>query len=129
MITPDHTKITINGQEPTKEEKYRVRHLRNSILFYYRHREKILAYKKIWGKNNLDKQRERNNKYYTTHKSKSHTRTTTGRKAIKKNECEFCGSKINLEFHHIDYNNPLEIKTLCRNCHRKLHRKVKMINV
>lgn len=41
-------------------------------------------------------------------------------------ECKKCGSKNNLEVHHIDYNkrnNDLKnLLLLCRKCHRKLHR-------
>ena len=47
------------------------------------------------------------------------------RKEIKElsNECWFCGSKENLERHHITYieKGDSEIIKLCRNCHSKLH--------
>lgn len=35
--------------------------------------------------------------------------------------CEICGSIKNLIRHHEDYNKPLEIRTLCKTCHRKIH--------
>lgn len=42
------------------------------------------------------------------------------RKYLKpKDKCEICGSTENLSMHHPDYNNPLEVVTLCGSCHRK----------
>ena len=40
-----------------------------------------------------------------------------------KDMCKSCGSKKDLERHHQDYDKPLEIEILCRDCHRKLHRR------
>ena len=43
----------------------------------------------------------------------------------KKSNCERCGSTRKLEVHHknedIRYNNPENLETLCRNCHRARH--------
>ncbi len=40
-------------------------------------------------------------------------------------ECSKCGSKENLEMHHLTYKNPTikDIMILCRKCHKVLHRK------
>lgn len=35
--------------------------------------------------------------------------------------CLFCGSTKNLERHHPDYDKPLEVITMCRRCHKKIH--------
>lgn len=39
--------------------------------------------------------------------------------------CQRCGSKENLEIHHLTYLSPKfkDLIILCRNCHRQLHRK------
>lgn len=55
---------------------------------------------------------------------------TTARKInqliLQKNECEQCGSKENLDMHHIDgnwgNNNLNNLICLCRSCHTKLER-------
>lgn len=45
------------------------------------------------------------------------------RNRIKKEKCEYCNSKANLEYHHMTYNETNNIiKVLCRSCHRKEHR-------
>lgn len=49
--------------------------------------------------------------------------------------CEKCGSKINIEVHHINYDrfggNELEsdLMVLCRSCHKKIHGKVGKISL
>ena len=45
----------------------------------------------------------------------------------KKEVCLDCGSKENLEFHHLDYSNPDTFIVLCVKCHNKRHRKPKSI--
>jgi hypothetical protein len=43
------------------------------------------------------------------------------RKVKLKDACEICGSGEWLIGHHPDYNNPLEVITLCNPCHKKVH--------
>lgn len=38
-------------------------------------------------------------------------------------ECIKCGSKEQLQRHHLDYNKPLEVVILCRLCHNEEHEK------
>jgi len=41
----------------------------------------------------------------------------------KPSNCELCDIKIDLQLHHIDYDNKWNVLILCRKCHRYLHRK------
>lgn len=41
--------------------------------------------------------------------------------AHKKEACETCGGKKNLQLHHPDIRKALEVVTLCRSCHYKIH--------
>ena len=43
---------------------------------------------------------------------------------LKRSPCEACGDP-NTEGHHDDYDKPLEVRWLCRSCHRDLHEKMK----
>ncbi len=43
---------------------------------------------------------------------------------LKRLPCEMCND-INSEAHHQDYNEPEQIKWLCRKCHLQLHNKLK----
>jgi len=36
-------------------------------------------------------------------------------------ECQVCGSKDNIEAHHVDYSTPEDVRWICSDCHRKLH--------
>jgi hypothetical protein len=37
--------------------------------------------------------------------------------------CQLCGSQLNLEIHHKNYDESKDVIILCRLCHKKLHRK------
>jgi len=42
-------------------------------------------------------------------------------KLVKPKKCSKCGKCGTIEGHHPNYNKPLEVIWLCRNCHRELH--------
>lgn len=65
-----------------------------------------------------------------SHKDKSKTYGIVNRnrkKLIKKN-CEMCDSKNNLQLHHPDYNKPMYVITLCKDCHWQIHTLDRQIN-
>ena len=37
-------------------------------------------------------------------------------------ECGVCGEKKKLDGHHDDYSKPLEVKWMCRKCHKAYHK-------
>ena len=48
------------------------------------------------------------------------------RRALRSGElvresCRFCGAVHNIDAHHEDYSNPLEVWWLCRSCHKRRH--------
>ncbi len=45
-------------------------------------------------------------------------------KIKRPNKCDQCFKKCKPDGHHIDYNKPLEVVWLCRQCHSNEHRKV-----
>lgn len=45
-----------------------------------------------------------------------------GSRVIKPILCETCRKEKPLEGHHDDYNKPLDVRWLCKSCHRCLHR-------
>lgn len=48
-------------------------------------------------------------------------------KLHKPAKCAHCNNAIPRDFHHTNYNNPLEGKWLCRSCHRKEHERLKRV--
>jgi len=40
---------------------------------------------------------------------------------IKPSTCQKCGSSIDIQAHHHDYDKPLDVVWLCRSCHRDHH--------
>ena len=41
---------------------------------------------------------------------------------VRASKCENCGKNQNIEAHHDDYNKPMSIRWLCKNCHGEWHR-------
>jgi len=53
---------------------------------------------------------------------KNTIRKRTQRKlSVEKKQCENCGSTINLQRHHEEYNESGKVALLCQNCHKNLH--------
>jgi hypothetical protein len=51
---------------------------------------------------------------------KKYARSLAYRKIIVR-KCEICGSDRNVERHHLNYNEPLNIKAWCQPCHARKH--------
>jgi len=54
-------------------------------------------------------------------KARRKVRTALASKKIKKLDCIVCGH-WDVQAHHIDYSKPLEIRWLCKACHRLEHK-------
>jgi len=110
-LTPKE--IEENNQKFTKERRERAR------KDYYKHRDARLAKRKqCKHKSSLDYVK----KNYQNNKDKWFARMKAHQIPIG-DCCMLCGNKDSLERHHPDYSKPNEFITLCRNCHKKLHRK------
>lgn len=46
-------------------------------------------------------------------------------KVLRPDKCSQCGSGKKIEAHHEDYDKPLDVEWLCRECHLKLHKNKK----
>lgn len=55
-------------------------------------------------------------------KVKARLLARANRSKIKKSNCEHCGGTRLLDMHHPDYSKPLDVITLCRSCHSKVHK-------
>jgi ribosomal protein L37E len=53
-----------------------------------------------------------------TTKTRAHSRASY---LITKDKCEICGYGKNLVMHHVDYDYPLIVVTVCRSCHGHIH--------
>lgn len=75
--------------------------------------EKVKAY--------YPKQVEAILRYMGANRVKVNARLRAARANLRKDKCESCGNSEDLHMHHPDYNKPLEVVTLCRNCHEYEH--------
>jgi hypothetical protein len=41
---------------------------------------------------------------------------------LVRTDCVSCGSSVDLELHHPDYDRPLQVISLCRTCHVSCHK-------
>lgn len=76
------------------------------------HAEQMRKTRPEYGELNPDQRRKANARAYL------HVYLNRGK--IKKLPCRDCGSEKS-EAHHEDYDKPLEVIWLCRDCHLKLH--------
>lgn len=104
---------------------------------YFRlNKKKLSDYMKEWRKNNPKKLKEYCKKYnwsiYTIKYLKNHPEETykvnarnIAKTKIKINNqiCENCKMKNATDRHHTNYNEPLKIILLCKQCHRNIHKK------
>ena len=79
-------------------------------VYYRKYRDRFLAYKK-----------KRRIAYPERTKShdKVHRAIKSGR--LIPEPCEECGQEEGIQAHHDDYTKPLDVRWLCRSCHKYLH--------
>lgn len=87
--------------------------------YYIKNKDVILEQHKQWKKDNLESiklsQKSKENRF------KNRIRERTRKLNIIKEKCSHCGSKTNLDYHHLTYNE-LNVIVLCKTCHGKEHR-------
>lgn len=111
----------------------------NQRLYYQRHREERLAYRKSrrvqdreiwrnWANRNPEKRMEHLVKYKANHPEYAKVYSQRKYIALAKElpqKCAFCGSLDNLQVHHKDgdkTNDALpNLQILCQTCHQSLH--------
>lgn len=101
--------------------------------YYKRNREKLCKGQVESQKGNK-RFREYQNKY-SIRKTKEGDKRYIARKIlnlaiksgmmVRPNNCSICRLQIMVEGHHEDYNKPLDIIWVCKNCHWEIHRKKK----
>ena len=62
--------------------------------------------------------KQRQARYRLNHPEKYKARLNADKNVLLGPCCFKCGSTEHLERHHPDYSKPLEVITLCRNCHQ-----------
>jgi hypothetical protein len=93
--------------------------------YYYENKEVLKKYAREYKEKNKEYYAKYYKKYYCENPNIQIVRAMT-RHLLKKVSCDKCGSKINLEFHHLVYSLPIKRKdvlVLCELCHSNLHRK------
>lgn len=86
------------------------------------HKEKCQEITKNWIRNHKERFNELMMKGYKKNKLKWSAR----RKAVRKTnipegcKCQECKKNLATQRHHDDYSKPLEVKFLCRKCHRQI---------
>lgn len=96
-----------------------------------RKRNRRLA-KKLENPNFVQEERERINKWYEEdklHALKRRVREATARRIkvglLIKQPCEICGTNNNIQAHHDDYNDPMNVRWLCSWHHAEHHKNEK----
>jgi hypothetical protein len=104
----NESKIRYNKNKKVISRKARENYLKN--------KEDILKYTSEWRK-----KRNKDGKLWKSPKDISSAQGTARYFVELKPCCEICGSTINLQRHHWNYNKPLLVNTLCKECHDIQH--------
>lgn len=92
--------------------------------YYIKHRDQSLAKSKKYAKDNQDKINEAERRRYNPHKQKARNTLVWAvirGEMIRADKCSHCGSDTYIVGHHADYDKPLDVTWLCRDCHIALH--------
>ena len=108
----------------SKAKKYRKENNEKIKIWRNNNTKNLKKYRKDYCSKHLKEMNEYQKKYAKNNSKKIKARNTAKYKKTLNTFCEHCGKAKNLERHHPDYNKPLEIITLCRKCHRKLHNEI-----
>lgn len=117
-------------KDPNKRREYMAR-------YYRSHRKELLEKKRNYDAEHREQKRAYNKKYREKHsrecdleyfrhyrrnnRQKIRAQDRARRHTELGSECEICRSTENLERHHPDYSKPLEVITLCHQCHMNQH--------
>lgn len=95
---------------------------------YHKYRDKYREQQKIYNSTEEAKElnRKRSKKYWDANpkknKARKKVRTAIRNGSIKRPDiCSRCGKKSKVEAHHKDYDKPLDVEWLCRQCHVNEH--------
>ena len=118
-----------NEQSKKRIAKYRAEHgMERDKKWRKENADKIKIYKKNYNIKHQDQLKKYTKKYNIINKEQNRIRSYAHRylrdKLIKeRKKCEICGSKKDLQIHHIKYNNDEEnLMVVCRKCHHWTHR-------
>jgi hypothetical protein len=84
-------------------------------------RESTLIYHRNYQKLHQERYNEHSRRQRLKRKLQLRAKNLAYKHCVLGEKCEHCGSTNNLQKHHPDYSKPLEIVTLCRDCHRAIH--------
>jgi hypothetical protein len=114
-----------NKRESLKKQKLWKKRNKDKIgnsqrKYRLNNREELNKKARIYMKENRDKVNKNNQLPKKKHPKKHKARYLSKRILVKKS-CGICNSKDNLQKHHWDYNKPLMVNTLCKECHNIQH--------
>ena len=122
-------------------QEHRAERLAYQRKYYTEHREEAFARSREWYQRHQEEARKRNRERYRKRRNeilaqqKGYCQANPEKRHAKKlaqkvpldSHCEICGTTERLQRHHPNYDEPLKIVTLCRNCHRKLHKPITLV--
>lgn len=96
----------------------------SQIRYRINNTEKVKIRRKKYKEENSERFKQSRSRRNLTHRKKHPEKHSARRKDYLKrdNQCKKCLGKENLEFHHTNYRLNKGF-TLCKSCHRKLHKK------
>ncbi len=100
----------------------------SNCLYRNKNKKEIANYKKKWADRNRKRVNEKSKMMRLKHLNKVKARSILNRYVLKKiiikpSICEMCKESRKCEGHHLNYDKPLLVIWLCKECHLKIHLK------
>lgn len=121
-----------NHKEELREYRRKYRDIHKDKLRVYANQwakanpEKVLDWHREWREKNRNKYKEEKQLYRVRHREEDKARDKAKYFVLHWYCCMGCGVEDKpLQEHHQDYSKPLETFSLCRDCHKQVHRELK----
>ena len=104
-----------------RSEQWKQKHRDTNRRWKQRHRETVRRWKREYYQKHREQILKKQEKKQKVNRKLVNAQRLAEKHISLGKTCENCESTEGLERHHPDYDKPLDVRTLCKKCHRNIH--------